>query len=245
MSQLLMEDLVNRFEDRREIKNLMGKYVQSLVLRRDHDLWNDFWCKEMEDVTIALNDGYYTGSESIQKYYKSWEDKVLACSKILQNIFPEQLGELSDEELYGTGFFEQKPLQNAVIRVGGDRKTAKGLWCCNGSFTDITPGGPCAYWIWAYFAVDFIYEKEEWKIWHLQYLEDVKSPSGQNWAGEITEPPKRSEFAAVKELKIAEPDISLILREYYNAKRPFTPTPKVPEDYETFSETFSYGLERR
>lgn len=242
MNQIVMENLVNRFEDRREIKNLMGKYVQSLVLRRDNALWEDFWCHTKEDVSLALNNGYYTGTKSIQKYYKSWEDKVRACSNMLKDIFPEQLGDLSEEELYGTGFFEQKPLLNGIIRVAGDRETAKGLWCCNGSFTDITPGGPCAYWIWAYFAVDFVYENEEWKIWHLQYLEDVKSPSGQNWAKEVTQLPERPEFLGVKDLKIAEPDISRILREHYHANRPFTLVPEIPQDYSTFSETFSYGI---
>jgi len=242
MDQHLMEDLVDRFEDRREIKNLMGKYVQSLVLRRDNALWNDFWSKEKEDVCFALNNGYYIGQESIQKYYRSVMNKVMVCGKILQKIFPKDLGELSDEELYGTGFFEQKPLQNGIICVADDRKSAKGLWCCNGSFTDITPGGPCAYWIWAYFAVDFVYENEEWRIWHLQYLEDVKSPSGQNWAREIKELPNRPEFEQVNELTLPEPDVKCVLREYYSAKRPFTPTPRIPENYQTFKETFSYGM---
>lgn len=240
-----MEDAISRFEDRREIKNLMGKYVQSLVIRRDQYLFEDFWSKEQEDVSLGLNNGYFTGADSIRRYYKSREDKVAGCGKILQGIFPDKLGDLTDGELYGTGFFEQKPLQNCIIRVAGDRKTAKGLWCCNGNFTDITPGGPCAYWIWAYFAVDFVWEQEEWKIWHMQYLEDVKCPCGQNWAADYQELPLREEFARVADMKLAEPDVKIVLREYYSPKRKFTPTPRVPEEYEKFEETFSYGCEER
>jgi hypothetical protein len=38
-----------------------------------------------------------------------------------------------------------------------------------------------------------------------------------------------------------QPNIPGILRQYYTPDRPLTPPPKLPEAYETFSDTFSYG----
>jgi len=39
-----------------------------------------------------------------------------------------------------------------------------------------------------------------------------------------------------------EPTISVTLREYYTPRRPLTLAPPIPEEYDTFAETFSYGI---
>ena len=161
----------------------------------------------------------------------------------MQRIFPKELGALSDEELYGVGMFEQKPVQNAYVVVAGDRKTAKGLWAINGSFTDITEVGPSVSWIWAYAAVDFILERDEWKIWHMQYLEDVNVRCGQNWAKEAETLPKLPEFAELAGSRLPEPERKESLWIPYSPGRPFMGTPRIPEPYVTFGETFSYGME--
>ena len=38
-----------------------------------------------------------------------------------------------------------------------------------------------ANWTWGYFAVDFIRENDGWKIWHMQYVNDVDCICGQSW----------------------------------------------------------------
>ena len=43
--------------------------------------------------------------------------------------------------------------------------------------------GPLSTWNWGYIAADFVLEEDEWKIWHLQYLNDVDCICGQSWAG--------------------------------------------------------------
>lgn len=237
-----MENAVNRFEDKREIKNLMGKYCQSLTIRRDSRLWEDFWSKQRPDVSLGLNNGYYSGAEAIHGYYRAREDYVRESGRILQGLFPEQLGDKSEEELYGVGIFEQKPLQSGLIRIADDRQTAKGLWLCNGNFAEITAAGPTASWIWSYFAADFVYEDGQWLLWHLLYLEDIHSRCGDNWAAPGAPLPERPEFAALKNFPMPEPNVKVQLREPYHPDRAFTPTPPVPVPYATFAETFSYGV---
>ena len=239
-----MEDALNRFEDKREIKNLMGKYVQSLTIRRDAYLWNDFWSKRREDVSLGLNEGWYVGPAAIQGYYNARKDYYTRSSRLMQKLFPDKLGDKCDEELYGVGVFEQKPLQSGLICVAGDRKTAKGLWICNGNFADIGPAGPSASWIWGYFAADFVYEGEQWMLWHLLYLEDIHSRCGQNWAAPQAALPERPEFTGLRDRGIPAPTVKRVLRMHYSPDRPFTHTPLVPMPYETFAETFSYGPEQ-
>ena len=237
-----MEDMISRFEDRREIKNLMGKYFSALAVRMDSQLWDLFWSQKQADVCLGVNTGFYSGKDAICGFYRAREDKVRKASKVMQEIFPKELGELSDEELYGVGMFEQKPVQNAYVVVAGDRKTAKGLWAINGSFTDITEVGPSVSWIWAFAAVDFVYEDGQWKLWHMQYLEDVNVRCGQNWVGEAETLPELPEFAALKGVTLPEPNVKQTLWTPYNEDRPFAGTPRMPEPYETFAETFSYGV---
>ena len=241
MKQRLMEDLVNRFEDKREIKNLMGKYAASLIIRRDAYMFDDFWSKEASDVSLGFNNGFYIGAESIRAYYASVQNKYKVSSRILQELFPEQLGNLSEEEIYGVGSLEMKPLQSAYIQVAGDRRTAKGLWAANGNSAEITTAGPTTRWTWGFFAVDFIYEKCEWRIWHLRYLEDINVQAGHDWSEASDDWAERPEFAALSECAPPEPDLKKALRVPYTPGRPFTKTPLIPEPYETFSETFSYG----
>lgn len=242
MNAAQMEDILNRFEDRREIKNLMGKYFSALAIRMDDRLWDLFWSKEQEDVCLGMNTGFYSGAEAIQGFYKAREEKVRKASKAMQAIFPKELGSLSDEEVYGVGMFEQKPVQNACVVVAGDRKTAKGLWAINGSFTDITVAGPSVSWIWAYAAVDFILEDGQWKLWHMQYLEDVNVPCGQNWAREAEALPPLPEFAVLEGVALPEPNVKRTLWTPYTPERPFAGTPRIPEPYDTFADTFSYGV---
>ena len=46
----------------------------------------------------------------------------------------------------------------------------------------------------------------------------------------------------MKDFRYAEPDVPCTLREEYSAERPFAPSPRLPEPYTTFAETFSYGI---
>ena len=242
MNRSAMEEAVTRFEDKREIKNLMGKYVQALTIRWDDKLWELFWSQKQPDVSLGINEGYYAGPEAIQAYYNATKAYITRCGKLMQELFPKELGDKSDEELYGVGVFEQKPIQSGVVRVAGDRKTAKGLWVCNGNSSQIGPAGPTANWTWGYFAADFVLEDGQWRIWHLLYLEDIKSRCGQNWAAPQEVLPPRPEFAGLAETGIPEPNVKRTLRERYTPDRVFTPTPPVPVPYESFGDTFSYGL---
>jgi hypothetical protein len=46
----------------------------------------------------------------------------------------------------------------------------------------------------------------------------------------------------MKDFKFPEPNVPAVLREAYYPGRPFTESPALPEPYETFAETFSYGI---
>lgn len=236
-----IEALTSKWEDLREIKNLMGKYSMSVVLMRHRTIFKDFWSAR-EDVCLGFNHGYYKGGEAVREYYRSYGDSIMKTSGYMQKLFPAELGKLSEEELFGTGRFEMKPLTSPVIALSGDGETAKGLWCCLGAESGVDERGPLSSWTWGYCAVDFVREADGWKIWHLQALEDVKFLGGQSW-GKVEEVyPPLPEFAELGDFKLPAPNVPRTVRARYGADRPLTPPPRIPEPYETFKKTFSYGV---
>lgn len=239
---LSTEELTLRWEDQREIKNLMGKYANCIILNREHEVLDMFWSSESEDICLGFNNGYYKGRQAIDSYYNSVYERNKLVAGLIQKRFPEKLGKLSEDEIYGIGPFKVKPLACPLIEVAGDRKTAKGLWFCQGAYTEVEPAGPVARWTWGYFAVDFTLEDESWKIMNLLYLNDIDTICGQSWGKAPVEFPELPEFAPLKDFKMPEPNYPQTVREFYSSDRPLTKTPELPVAYSTFSETFSYGI---
>lgn len=238
------EQLVCRFEDRRDVKNLAGKYVMSLLLKKEPTILAELWSGR-EDISLGVNGGYYAGRKALEDYYASIDAATRQKAQVVKSVFPEDLGEYSDEKLYGRGPMEIRSLDNAIIEVADDGVTAKGFFYVFGLVTDITTRGPISNWVLGSICFDFIRENDQWKIWHVLYLEDVDTPAGKKWGnlGAIKEFPEMPEFAAMKDVKLAQPNVPMELRALYTGSRPFAKLPKVPEPYDTFEHTFSYGAE--
>ena len=237
------EQVMDQWEALRAVKNLMGKYVNCLLLNRQKDIWDLFWSKTKEDVSLGLNNGYYTGPKDIQNYYSAIAAGNMRKAKLLQKSLPEQLGNLSDEELYGVGPFYVHPLGAPLIEVAEDGQTAKGIWHCMGAYADVKLDGPTSSWLWGYYAGDFILEDGKWRIWHLLYLRDVDCTCGESWGNAYPAPEPLPEFAALREFQMPAPTIEKELWAIYTPRRPYTAPPRIPEPYDTFANTFSYGAE--
>lgn len=240
---LTTEQLVQRWEDQRNIKNLMGKYCNIVILNREGEIPERFWSAR-EDISLGFNEGFYVGQTAVNGYYAAVRRRNLLVAQLLQKRFPEQPGGKSDEEIYGIGPFKVKPLSSPLIEVEGDGETAKGLWTCQGAHNEVGTSGPVANWTWGYFAVDFIRENDGWKIWHMQYVNDVDCICGQSW-GRAQQPyPELPEFAPLGEFRYPAYTVARTLRRLYSADRPLTLTPEIPVPYDTFANTFSYGAEQ-
>ncbi len=234
------EQLVTRWEQLRAIKNLMGRMSADYTLKKEGEMFEKYWSSR-KDVSLGVNNGWFVGAEAVAGYYSTLGTQIAAQSKLIQGIFSKELGDKSDEELRGVGTMDYKPIDTPVVEIAADGQTAKGIWCIRGSHTKITTAGPVAYWEWGWFAADFILEAGEFKIWHLQYLQEILRPNGHPWYGSEDVYPAVPEFAPAEDFKFPAPDHPAVLRAKYTADRPFTKTPRVPEPYDTFADTFSYG----
>ena len=234
------EQLTQRWEDQRAIKNLMGKYANIVLLNREQEVFSRFWSEN--EPTLAFNDGVYRGVAAVKAYYEACRDRNALVASLLQKKFPEHLGNLSEEELYGIGPFKVMPLYCPIIEVAGDGKTAKGLWYCQGAKNDVESCGPRARWTLGWFAVDFLREDDGWKIWHMQYVNDVDCTCGQSWGKAPVSYPDLPEFAPLKDFQYPAYTEAKTVRAYYSPDRPITEAPAIPEPYETFADTFSYAV---
>lgn len=233
-------ELTERFEDRREIKNIMGKYVTSCLLCKEDTIVDTLFCSR-DDISLGFNNGYYVGREAVKAYFDAVCAATAKKSKCLQKIFPEQLGGLSDEKLYGVGPFKAEPLNSPYVVIADDMQTAKAIWMVEGSITDITTKGPITSWVWGYYCADFIKEDGQMKLWHVVRYEDTHCPNGIDWANPSNPYPELPEFAELAEIVIPEPTVKANVYELYSAGRKAV-TPKIPEPYATFADTFSYGV---
>lgn len=237
-----IEQLVDRWEDQRDIKNLMGIYTNYIIMNDDALVFNDLWSQEQNDVCYGENDGWYVGPEAVKGYYAAVRNRNALVAQLLQRKFPEEIGEKKAEDIFGIGTFRVYPVACPVIEIAEDGATAKGLWYCWGSHAEVKGCGPTSNWTWGFFAADFVREGDAWKIWHLQYTNDVDARCGANWGKPAQPLPELPEFAPLNDFKLPAYTVSVPIRAMYNASRPLTPAPRTPEPYATFADTFSYGV---
>lgn len=244
MNSYTSEQLVGIFEDQRDLKNLMGKVCYTMLLKQEKDMVSRFWSGR-QDICLGVNDGYYDGAEAVKGYYQAIHDHTVEATEFLKKAFPDRMGKLTEEEQFGAGSMDVKPMDTAVIEIAGDGETAKGIWYSRGTYNDITPQGPVAFWKLGVYACDFVREDGQWKIWHMLNLTDILVPGGKSWGDPNRTPyPDLPEFAGAKAFQAPAPNVPKKLFETYYPGRPFAPLPEPPVPYNTFAETFSYGLEK-
>lgn len=221
----LPEECIELLEDKREIKNLMGKYAVFLHLGKYNEIFEELWCRSEEKVALGFNEGHYKGRYAIKTYYQSVYDKIAMSSCLLRAAILEQFEEKKEEAIYGMGHLEFKPVQMPVIHIDEERKWANIYWYSQGNMTEIISAGPTAFWTWGSFRVKCMWENDEWRIYTLDYFEDIKVPVGQNWCRPV-ELELKQEFAALDCIHIPKPNEPAKLYERFSANRPWT---KIPE----------------
>ena len=101
MCDRVLEEKISRWEAQRAIKNLMGKYVLTMLLEQRDMAFDRFWSKEA-DVCLGINEGWYAGADAIRGYYTAQAKRTAAESELLANLFPEKAAGLTPEQKYGT-----------------------------------------------------------------------------------------------------------------------------------------------
>ena len=241
MKKLYPDAMLERLEWRRDIRNLMGRISADYSVREEGQIFARYW-SHREDVCLGVNEGWYVGPDAVSEYYQALDQEIKLAAKCVKKDFPDKLEGLSDEELKGVGAISYIPVDSHVIEIADDGQTAKAIFNIRGSYNKITTSGPIAYWLFGWAAVDFILEAGQFKIWHMQWLRNVDVQCGTSFGEAPEQFPELEPYAEMAVFHMPEPTVKVTLMENYYTDRPFTKSPKVPEPYETFADTFSYGL---
>ena len=241
MKEFTPMELLERLEWRREIRNVMGRISHDYAIKQEAQVYDRYFSRR-EDVCLGLNNGYYKGAAAVKGYYDALGEEIRLSSSLIAKMFPRELEGKTEDELYGVGMISYLPFESQVIEIADDGRTAKGIWNVRGSTSRLTAAGPVANWIFGWAAVDFVLEDGEWKILNLLLLYNVDHQCGVGF----TEPEKVfepvPEFAPMADFHLPEPNVPMTAMETFRPDRPRTRSPRCPEPYATFADTFSYGI---
>lgn len=233
-----------------QVQNVYSKHAYyhaypHLYCQELEDIWVDENGPNAETATWTNPQGIQVGMALIKENYctnnmESLKQNLEKISKIYPEIenIPENIGAGSAYTIHTQ--------TTPIIEVAGDGKTAKGLWYSPGISTNavfkngkVETGGN---WFFEKYAVDFIKEDGEWKIWHIGMYYDPTPPT---WGamGEMMAEPQPGEDAeepapSAGGLKMTKPNPNPY--ESWTPKSVLKLEPRFPEPYYTFSETFSY-----
>ena len=143
MKEDAVERLLSWAEDRRELKNLMGKFAQCLLLRRDSEIVELLW-SQRQDICYGCNKGYYQGRAAVREYFAGVAARTEKATELLCAALPEDFAGKKKDACSGAGWLEFKPVQDPVIGIYPDG-SARAVWYSQGNSTEITPAGPLAF----------------------------------------------------------------------------------------------------
>ncbi len=154
----LMQNML-KLEAYKDVQNEMGRMIAALNFKQA-DRFLSFFALEKADVSLEYADeGVFEGKEAVEAVVKE-----LLCT-------PYEVGEMIDIQL-----------STPMIEVAGDMKTAKAVWWCPGAGAiPQKEKDPEAVWLWGMLGVDFVYENDQWKVWHFHYFRFIKCLYSKGW----------------------------------------------------------------
>jgi hypothetical protein len=253
-----------------EVQNTMSKHAYYHAAGMHLEELADIWVSETgpyaSTATFASPGWIMKGVAAVKKYYGQVnQDNKVKKLEAVSRLYPEIK---NTKENLGVGHeYAMHANTTPIIEIAGDGRTAKGIWYSPGiglsariQGNDVIYGGT---FFWEKYGADFVKEDGKWKIWHCQMFYDwtpsfpesmtssiggrqgapggppASSPDGQGGQDAASEGAiEAGERMSAKESS----DMVDNPNKYqpYSIKRVPSITPRFPEPYYTFSETFSY-----
>jgi hypothetical protein len=220
-SNKVLKKQVQVLEDTRQIANLMGRYIYLHEVNRDPEFPDTIFAKKTPGV--------------------SWE--VARSGAFIEGGIRRMLARDPDmdEATLKKGSLFTHPITTPVIEVAGDGKTGKGVWISPGYETGKDKAGkPFACWCYIKYGCDFVKEDGVWKMWHYHVYRVFMTPWNVPFTEEWEKNVRDKEHIPIGTEK--EPDHPTTYDHPYSVDTERELVPRPPEPYETFSETFSYGV---
>jgi len=167
--------LARRAADRGEVENLFNRYMFFHNAFQDERIIPLWVAPGTPGIRAQYtNAGVYTTWESVTRYHRGR---------------PSPAGKLI---LHAT--------TTPVIEVAGDGETARGVWIMAGTESGLTDPEQAAsmppsmysrgevqgkkvwaHWVWCKYAIDFLKQDGQWRIWRFRCYELARAPFEEDW----------------------------------------------------------------
>lgn len=213
------EEKIQRAYDMIQIKNVMARHAYYHAASR-HDIeLETIWAMKTPGVSWGNNVGFMLGRKEV------WNRYVLP--HIGHGCAPGEM------------FIHT--LTTPLIEIAEDGMTAQAMWYTPGFGTGAGPGAAPGTptkgeWMYERYAVDFVKEDGQWKIWHFFVGTDFSFEAGTEFEE------RKGPGGPAPEGKPKE-DPGFLRVPLYTAKYGWSEYPALPRPYKTFSEVQGYGPE--
>ena len=236
---------IERWEDRRDIKNLMGRYAYDCLIKNEREIFAKHWSSQ-DDVCLIFPQGTYRGAEAVKGWYSALDRYNAERARWYRELMPEQTKKFSDEEMYGIGSYHGMHLTTPCIIVADDGETAQAIYWCHDVADQMCEAGNVNRWSLGLLFIDFRYENDSWKIWHLRHAFEVDGPHGQPFGTEFKLPGDPIPYLAEELQKAAQwfpqPNDTTPAHEKFYPGRGKANYPHPPRPYQTWDNAQSYGV---
>jgi len=234
--------VVQKLLDVYEIQNLMSRHAFYYSAGQHQRELDELFSRNQPDLSFGTNAGYWVGYASIKKAYVDWFEYSARKDLAALNRRHPEIKNVPENLLAGTSMMHT--MTTPLIEIAGDGQTAKGLFYSPGQVTQTPLGQPTAGWMWERYAIDFIKEEGQWRIWHFNVFTDFSAEPGGDWTkqkmgGNIVVQP--GEVLPWEDPNAPQFDIAVETYRSYGIGVVRSEKPRIPLPYRTFSETFSYG----
>ncbi|KAK8087593.1 hypothetical protein PG997_002554 [Apiospora hydei] len=158
------ERLAQRAYDRGAVENVFSRYMH---------LHNVFLDEQIKPLWVArgtpgiraqyTNVGVYTDYDSVMAYHTG---RPAPAGKLILHQTTTPAIEVAEDGETAKGFWLMAGLESGLTEAGNVGAMPEDLW---------------AHWVWCQYALDFLKQDGEWKIWHFRCLEVSRAPFSENW----------------------------------------------------------------
>jgi hypothetical protein len=226
----------------REIQNIMGRRMFYHSIGRN-DLEFALWTKK-QTPRWAQNQGCWIGDDFKRSYVE--------INKIMQRATIKHLSESNPEiknsdDSWNVGTTALHVLDTPIIEVAADGKSAKGVWYTPGAILSTRDGKKGELtWMWERYGGDYILEDGKWVILHLQVTTDFGNPMGEPLQEQTVSVARIGAESGApvtmpNGIDLPGPTVHYQIYKEYQPTRVPVLTPRLPEPYKTFKDTFEYA----
>ena len=207
------EALMDHVWDIEDIMELMNRRVFYMAKGLIMQELDDLWVKDPEYQATASFGGNYGFYRGMDEIRRYYSSRPNASKPGYSNI---------------------APASTPVVVVAGDGKTAQGIWY---SMAEETSDGK-AIWNTGKIAADLVRENGEWKFWHIALGTDFVCGAGEHLD---VQPRRYAPGEDPVQQAFGTPTISMLAHD--TSFHWSDDWPPMPTDYETFTDSISYGPE--